>query len=75
MIMKTGLEIVRLHNDYQEKIRELEGAVHQLEDYNYTQSVLEDQVSRLRSELLALEDTRFQALEPVVIGTSLLGGK
>ncbi|SDF64684.1 hypothetical protein [Sporolituus thermophilus] len=75
MNIKTGLEIVKMHSEYQQKIRELEVAINQLADYDYCQTVLREQLSRLRSELVALEDTRFQALEPVVIGTSLLGGK
>lgn len=75
MNVKTGMEIVRLHTDIEEKISEIEGAMVQLVEYGYTQTVLKEQLSKLRGELQMLEATRFQALEPVVVVTSTLGGK
>ncbi len=74
-MVKTGLDIVRLHKEYEDRIEELSDAVVRLEDYNYTKSILRDQLSKLREDLQALEDTRFKPLDPVVIHTSLLGGK
>lgn len=56
--IKTGVEIVRLHTEYRQKIGELE-----------------EQLGKLRTDLQTLEATRFEALEPIVIGVSLLGGK
>jgi len=75
MSVKTGLEIVRLHKEYEEKIDELTDAVAKLEEYNYTKSILREQLEKLREDLQRLEDTRFQAMDPVIIHTSLLGGK
>ncbi|GBG56894.1 hypothetical protein HA075_24625 [bacterium BFN5] len=75
MVIKTGLEIVRLHKEYEDKIEELSDAVVRLEEYNYTKSILREQLAKLREDLKALEDTRFKPLDPVVIHTSLLGGK
>lgn len=75
MNVKTGIEIVRWHTDIEEKISEIEGAMVQLVEYGYTQTVLKEQLSKLRGELQTLEATRFQALEPVVVVTSTLGGK
>lgn len=74
MKIKSGLEIVRLHKEYKDKITELESAVEKLGGYGYTQAVIEEQLGKLRDDLTALEDTRFQALEPVVVVTSSLGG-
>jgi len=73
--VKTGIEIVRLHNGIQEKIGEIENAMAQLMEYGYAQTVLKEQHSKLRGELQTLEATRFQPLEPVVVVTSTLGGK
>lgn len=73
--VKTGLEIVRLHAEYRQRIGEVEEAITTLEGHDYTQSVLEEQLGRLRADLQTLESTRFEALEPVIIGVSLLGGK
>lgn len=74
MSIKSGLEIVRLHHEYRTKVNELEEAVSKLGGYGYTQAVLEEQLHKLRAELTVLEDTRFQALEPIVVVTSSLGG-
>lgn len=75
MSVKTGLEIVRMHQEYVDKIHEVETAVHRLEEFGYTKTVLKDELARLTKELQTLESTRFQALEPVIITTSLLGGR
>lgn len=75
MVVKTGLEIVRLHKEYEDKIEELNDAVGRLEEYNYTKSILKEQLAKLRDDLQSLEDTRFKPLDPVIIHTSLLGGK
>lgn len=74
MNVKSGLEIVRLHQEYIAKMKELEEAVSKLSGYGYTQAILEEQLIKLRADLTALEDTRFQALDPVVVVTSSLGG-
>lgn len=74
MNVKSGLEIVRLHKEYNAKMEELEEAVSKLGGYGYTQAILEEQLTKLRADLTALEDTRFQALDPVVVVTSSLGG-
>ncbi|SEO61118.1 MULTISPECIES: hypothetical protein [Propionispora] len=73
--MKTGLEIVRLHREYEEKIHEITNALSKLDEYTYTKTILQEQHDRLRDELKRLEDTRFQPMDPIVIHTSLLGGK
>ena len=75
MNVKTGIEIVRTHSEFEEKIGELEAAIAQLAEYGYTQTVLKDQLSKLRNELQTLEATRFQALDPVIVVNSTLGGK
>ncbi|HWR42034.1 hypothetical protein [Sporomusa sp.] len=72
---KTGLEIVRMHQEYVDKINELDAAVHRLEEFGYTKTVLKEELVKLTNELQALESTRFQPLEPVIITTSLLGGR
>lgn len=74
MNVKSGLEIVRLHHEYNAKITELEEAMSKLSGYGYTQVILEEQITKLRADLTALEDTRFRALDPVVVVTSSLGG-
>jgi hypothetical protein len=74
MQVKTGLEIVRLHQEYRDKINELELCTSKVDGHGYAQKVLEGQIDRLRAELLNLEGTRFQALEPVNISKSILGG-
>lgn len=75
MKTKTGIEIVRLHSEIEEKITEIESAIGQLTEYGYTQAVLKEQLNKLNSELETLEATRFQPLEPVVVVNSTLGGK
>lgn len=75
MNVKTGLEIVRMHQEYVDKINELDLAVHKLEDFGYTKTVLQEELGKLANDLQTLEGTRFQALEPVIITTSLLGGR
>jgi hypothetical protein len=72
---KSGLEIVRMHQEYVDKINELDAAVHRLEEFGYTKTVLKEQLVKLTNDLQALENTRFQALEPVIITNSLLGGR
>ncbi|WP_425059339.1 hypothetical protein SCACP_40220 [Sporomusa carbonis] len=73
--VKTGLEIVRLHKEYQDKIDELEAAVNRLEEFGYTKTVLKEELTKLTADLQTLENTRFQPLDPVIITTSLLGGR
>jgi len=73
--IKTGLEIVRMHQEYCARISELENAIATLEGRSYTQSVLEEQLAKLRTELKTLEQTRFEALDPVTISRSSLGGR
>lgn len=74
MHIKTGLEIVRLHQEYREKINELELCIEKVDGHGYAQQVLVEQISQLRNVLQTLEATRFQAMEPVTITTSMLGG-
>lgn len=74
MTVRTGLAIIRQHEEYQEKINELETALGQLEGYPYTRAVLEEELTSLREAIRVLEDTRFQAVEPVVVNRSMLGG-
>ncbi|MDD4601783.1 hypothetical protein SDC9_04011 [bioreactor metagenome] len=73
MNVKSGLEIVRLHHEYNARINELEEAATKLGGYGYTQALLEEQMTKLRADLTLLEDTRFQALAPVIVVTSSLG--
>ncbi|CVK21750.1 hypothetical protein SPX_42680 [Sporomusa paucivorans] len=73
--IKTGLDIVNLHQEYVDKINELDAAVGKLDEFGYTKTVLKEELAKLRTDLQALETTRFQALEPVIISTSLLGGR
>ena len=73
--VKTGLDIVNLHQEYVDKINELDAAVSKLDEFGYTKTVLKEELAKLRTDLQALETTRFQALEPVIISTSLLGGR
>ena len=73
MNIKSGVEIVRLHKDYQAKIGELEQSISKLSGYGYTQSVLEEELRIIKDGLENLENTRFQALDMVVIGPSMLG--
>ena len=73
--VKTGLELVRMHHEFESKIREIETAVHKLDEFSYTKKVLQDELDKLTEALSTFESTRFQALEPVVITTSLLGGR
>lgn len=74
MNVKSGAEIVDLHSKFQDRIRELEEALLKLDQFGYTKSVLQVQLTKLREELRGLEDTRFQAMEPVTIVNSALGG-
>lgn len=73
MTVKSGLEIVRLHQEYQDKIAELEEAIQKLSGHGYTQSVLQVELENVKAALLTLEETRYQALDRVVIGPSMLG--
>ncbi|SDD98292.1 hypothetical protein [Sporomusa acidovorans] len=75
MNVKTGMEIVRSHQEYVDKINELNGALHKLDEFGYTKTVLKEELAKLTTALQTLENTRFQSLEPVVITTSLLGGR
>jgi hypothetical protein len=75
MNIKTGLEIVRKHQEYVEKIKELDTAAHRLEDFGYTKTVLKEEQTKLTAELQTLESTRFQPLDPVIITKSQLGGR
>ena len=72
---KTGLDIVQLHKEYVDKINELDAAVNKLEEFGYTKTVLKEELTKLTADLRVLETTRFQPLEPVIIPTSLLGGR
>ena len=74
MNVRSGSEIVDLHSDFETKIRELEDAIVRLDEFSYTKSVLMAQLSKLRDELKLLETTRFQAMEPVTVPKSALGG-
>lgn len=74
MDIKSGLEIVRQHKEFNAKITELEQAIHKLSGYGYTQGVLEEELRLLKEALQALEDTRFRMVDRVVIGPSMLGG-
>lgn len=74
MNVRNGLEIVDQHKEYEAKIKELEEASTRLVDFGYTQAVLLMQLTKLRDELKVLETTRFQALEPVTVTKSALGG-
>ena len=74
MNTKSGIEIVGMYQEYDAKIRELESAIEQLQHHSYTRGIIESQLVRLKDERLTLETTRFQALEPVSIPTSALGG-
>lgn len=74
MSVKSGLEIVKLHEEYAAKLHELENAMTRLGEYSYTKGLLQTQIIALRDEMLALETTRFQPLDPVTVSTSSLGG-
>ena len=74
MQVRTGLEIVRLHQEYKDKINELELCAAKMEGHEYARKVLEGQIDRLRIDLQTIEGTRFQALDPVNIVKSMLGG-
>lgn len=74
MQVRSGLEIVRLHQEYREKINELELCAAKIDGHGYAQKVLEEQIDHLRADLQNLEGTRFQALDPVNIVKSMLGG-
>jgi hypothetical protein len=74
MNVRSGLEIIGTNNEYKAKIKELEDALLRLEDFGYSRSVLQVQLSRLKEELRALENTRFQPIEPVTVVNSSLGG-
>jgi hypothetical protein len=74
MDIKTGQEIVDSHRGYEVKINELEQAIAKLDSYGYTKNVLQVQLGKLRDEMRNLENTRFQALEPVTVVKSTLGG-
>jgi len=72
--VKSGLEIVELYKEYEQKIKELKDAVAKLDNFGYTQSVLQAQLQKLRDDMISLETTRFQALDPVTVPKSALGG-
>lgn len=74
MSVRSGLEIIASSNEYKAKIKELEDALVRLEEYGYSKSVLQVHLNRLKDELRVLENTRFQALEPVTVVNSSLGG-
>jgi predicted nuclease with TOPRIM domain len=74
MDVRSGREIVELHKEYELKMRELEEAAARLEDLGYTKSLLHAQIIKLGEDLKTLETTRFQALEPVTVPKSALGG-
>jgi predicted nuclease with TOPRIM domain len=74
MDVRSGREIVELHREYEIKMKELEEAAARLEDLGYTKSLLHTQLIKLGEDLKALETTRFQALEPVTVPKSSLGG-
>lgn len=74
VLMQSGLEIVKSHQQYEAKIGELQDAIAKLADYGYTRSVIELQLAKLNEELKVLEATRFQAIEPVTVTKSSLGG-
>jgi hypothetical protein len=74
MMIKTGLEIVNLHKDYEVKIKELEHSMETVHDYGYSKNVLSVEMEKLQHKLRDLEDMRFQAMEPVVVLKSTLGG-
>ncbi|MDT8903023.1 hypothetical protein [Anaeroselena agilis] len=74
MNVRSGLEIVELHKEYETKMKELEEAESRLEDLGYTKTLLHNQLSKLGDELKILETTRFQALDPVTVPKSSLGG-
>jgi len=74
MDVRSGREIVELHKEYELKMKELEEAAARLEDLGYTKSLLHAQIIKLGEDLKTLETTRFQALEPVTVPKSALGG-
>ena len=74
MNIRSGLEIVDSHSKFKDRIREMEEALLRLEEYGYTKGVIEEQLNKNREELRTLENTRFQALEPVTVVNSALGG-
>ncbi|HWQ62661.1 MAG TPA: hypothetical protein VN521_10135 [Negativicutes bacterium] len=74
MDVRSGREIVELHKEFEIKMKELEEAAARLEDLGYTKSLLHTQMIKLGEDLKALETTRFQALEPVTVPKSSLGG-
>ncbi len=74
MNVRSGLEIVELHKEYEAKMRELEEAASRLEDFGYTKTLLHNQLNKLGDERKILETTRFQALDPVTVPKSSLGG-
>ncbi len=74
MDVRSGREIVELHKEYEIKMKELEEAAARREDLSYTKSLLHAQIIKLGEELKILETTRFQALDPVTVPQSALGG-
>ncbi len=74
MDVRSGREIVELHKEFEIKMKELEEAAARLEDLGYTKNLLHTQMLKLGEDLKALETTRFQALEPVIVPKSSLGG-
>jgi predicted nuclease with TOPRIM domain len=74
MDVRSGREIVELHKEFEFKMKELEEAATRIEDLGYTKSLLHAQIIKLGEELKVLETTRFQALDPVTVHKSALGG-
>lgn len=74
MDVRSGREIVELHKEFEVKMKELEEAAARIEDLGYTKSLLHAQIIKLGEELKVLETTRFQALDPVTVPKSALGG-
>lgn len=73
--VKTGQDIVNLHKEYVDKINEIDAALSKLDEFDYTKKVLKEEHAKLTADLRTLETTRFQPMEPVIITTSLLGGR
>lgn len=74
MSIMSGWEIINLHNNHQNTIRELEEAMPLLEEFSYAQAVIQANLAKVQEELRKLEQTRFQELEPVTVVNSSLGG-
>lgn len=73
-MIKTGIEIVNLHKTYEENIKELQLVIEKVDGFNYSKNLLLVEMEKLQHGIRGLEDTRFQALEPVTVLKSTLGG-